>query len=76
MSSQSVSDFMSRKIREPKNFLKSCSSIVAYPQNDVRKLAKIMNDIKIEYLPVLNSPWNRKIIGFIEFNKIRIFLND
>ncbi len=76
MSSQSVSDFMSRKIREPKNFLKSYSSIVAYPQNDVRKLAKIMNDIKIEYLPVLNSPWNRKIIGFIEFNKIRIFLKD
>lgn len=76
MSSQKVSDFMSRKIREQKNSLKKFTSIVAYPQNNVIELAKIMKDIRIECLPVLLSPWNKKLVGFIELNNIRFFLND
>ena len=76
MNSQRVSEFMSRQVRERKNTNNQFFSIAAYPQNDVRQLARIMNDIKIERLPVLFSPWNKKLVGFIEFNKIRIFLND
>lgn len=75
-SHQRVSEFMSRKIREHE-FLKSkFTSIVAYPQNDVRELARIMKDIRIDCMPVMFSPWNKKLIGFIELNKIRVFLND
>lgn len=76
MSSQRVSEFMSRGIRERKIAKNEFASIVAYPQNDVRELAKIMEDIRIDCLPVLFSPWNKKLVGFIEFNKIRVFLND
>jgi len=76
MSSQRVSEFMSRHLRDHKRLQNQFSSIVAYPQNDVRELAKIMKDIKVECLPVLFSPWNKKLVGFIEFNKIRVFLND
>lgn len=76
MSSQRVSEFMSRKIHEQKITKKGFSNIVAYPQNDVRELARIMTDIRIECLPVLSSPWNKKLVGFIELNKIRVFLND
>lgn len=76
MNSQRVSEFMSRKIDEQKNSKNKFLSVVAYPQNDVRELARIMMDIKIESLPVLFSPWNRKLVGFIELNKIRVFLND
>lgn len=76
MNGQRVSEFMSRDICEQKTSKSRYTSIVVYPQNDVRELAKIMTDIKVECLPVLFSPWNRKLIGFIELNKIRVFLND
>lgn len=76
MNSQRVSEFMSREIREHKKTKNEFTSVVAYPQNDVRELARIMKDIRIECLPVLFSPWNKKLVGFIELNKIRVFLND
>lgn len=76
MNSQRVSDFMSHEICEQKITKANFANIVAYPQNDARELAKIMTDIKIERLPVLFSPWNKTLVGFIELNKIRVFLND
>lgn len=76
MNSQRVREFMSREIRE-QNVTQNCATnIVAYPQNDVRELAKIMKDIKVDSLPVLSSPWNKKLVGFIELRKIMVFLND
>lgn len=76
MNSQRVSEFMSRDICERKFSQTKPINIVAYPQNDARELAKIMMDVRIDCLPVLFSPWNRKVVGFIELNKIRVFLND
>lgn len=76
MNSQRVSEFMSRKICEPQISSQGCTNVVAYPQNDARELARIMTDIKIECLPVLFSPWNKTLVGFIELNKIRVFLKD
>lgn len=76
MNSQRVSEFMSRDNSEQKFCSNSSTKIVAYPQNDVRELAKIMMDIRIDCLPVLISPWNKKQVGRIELSKIRIFLND
>lgn len=76
MNGQRVSEFMSREIRERKSAKNKFTSVVAYPQSDVRELAKIMADIQIDCLPVLFSPWNKKLVGFIELNKIRVFLND
>jgi len=76
MNSQRVSEFMSREIREKSVTKKNYTSIVAYPQNNVREIAKIMKDIRVECLPVLFSPWNKKQVGFIEFNKIRFLLNE
>lgn len=76
MNRQRVSEFMSRETCEQQITKNKFMSIVAYPQNDVRELAKIMTDIKVECLPVLFSPWNKKLVGFIELNKISVFLND
>ena len=76
MNSQRVSEFMSHEVYERKIRKNQFFNIVAYPQNDARELAKIMTDIKIECLPVFSSPWNKRLVGFIELNKIRIFLND
>jgi hypothetical protein len=78
MNSQRVSEFMSRKICGTKFFKNGClcSGIVVYPQNDARELAKIMMDIKIDNLPVVFSPWNKKQIGCVSLNEIRVLLND
>lgn len=76
MNGKRVSEFMSREIRQPKISTSRCDKVVAYPQNDVRELARIMKDIRIECLPVLSSPWKKELVGFIEFKKIRVFLND
>lgn len=77
MNSQArVSEFMSRKNSAQKFTANEFSKVVAYPQNDARDIAKIMTDIKIDCIPVVFSPWNKKLIGFIELNKIRLLLND
>jgi hypothetical protein len=76
MNSQRVSEFMSRDVCEQEISKNKFANIVAYPQNNVIELARIMRDINVERLPVLFSPWDRKLVGFIEFNKIRVFLND
>lgn len=76
MHSRRVCEFMSRKIREPKNLASNLISIVVYPQNSIDELAEIMMNARIECLPVFFSPWNKKTVGFIEFKKISPFIND
>lgn len=76
MSSQRVSEFMSRKICSPKIFKNDFLGIFVYPQNDARELARIMMDIKIDTLPVFSSPWNKKQIGCVNLNQIRVLLKD
>ena len=76
MNSQRVSDFMSQKTGLQKSVKKHFASIAAYPQNDIKEIAKIMRDIRIDCLPVFFSPWNKTLVGFIELNKIKMVLND
>ena len=77
MNSQNrVSKFMSTKNALHHMFSNDLSKIVAYPQNDVREVARIMKDINLECIPVVFSPWNKKLVGFLELNKISVLLND
>lgn len=76
MNSQRVCDFMSRDVCNRNFGNRQMNKIIVYPQNDAKELAKIMADIRIEALPVFFSPWNRRPIGVIEFNKLRVLLND
>lgn len=75
MNSQRVSEFMSREICEQKITQNEFVSIVAYPQNNVIELAKIMIELGVDSLPVLFSPWNKKPIGSIKLKKIRNLVN-
>jgi predicted transcriptional regulator len=52
------------------------AKIFAYPQSDVREVARIMQDTKMDCIPVVFSPWNKKLVGFLELNKISVLLND
>ena len=71
-----VCELMSRKSSMQKMMEIGFAKIFAYPQNDAREVAKIMTDIKIDCIPVLFSPWNKKLVGFLELNNVSAFLND
>ena len=49
------------------------SDIIVYPQNDIVEIANIMFDTNIDSVKVALSPWNKKCIGVLEFNKIKEF---
>ncbi len=71
-----VCDFMSHGNSVKQFFKKKFNKVFTYPQNDVREVAQIMADINTDSLPVLLSPWNKKLVGYIELKKIKRFLND
>lgn len=71
-----VCDFMSHENSVKRFFKKGFNKVFTYPQNDVREVAKIMADINMESLPVLLSPWNKKLVGYIELKRVKKFLND
>ena len=60
-----VCDYMTQGITE--------SDITVYPQNDIIEIANIMLDTNIDAVKVALSPWNKKCIGVLEFNKIKCF---
>ena len=60
-----VCDYMSQGVTE--------SDITVYPQYDIIEIANIMLDTNIDAVKVALSPWNKKCIGILEFNKIRNF---
>lgn len=71
-----VSDYMSHKDSVNDTLRCQFANIVAYPQNNVRDVAKIMKDVKVDCLPVLSSPWNKKLVGFIKLSNIQVVLNE
>ena len=60
-----VCDYMSQGIIE--------SDITVYPQNDIVEIAHIMFNTNIQSVKVALSPWDKKCIGILEFNKIKEF---
>lgn len=50
-----------------KNFV---PNLIAYPSNDIREIHRLMQLINLEYLPVVLSPWNKKIIGIIKLSDV------
>ena len=61
-----VSDFVSNGF--------SKTDVCAYPQNSIDVIANIMKEINIKSMPVFESPWNKKIIGIIEYDSIKEFV--
>lgn len=44
--------------------------IVVYPNMSNVEALEIMEQFQIEYLPVLNSPWNKRLAGFVWHEEI------
>ncbi len=47
------------------------ASVAAYPQNSINVIAKLMKEINLKSIPVLESPWNKRIIGVINYDSIK-----
>ncbi len=46
-------------------------SVIVYPQNDLSSAISIMKDMEINYLPVGESPWEKKLIGFVSADDVQ-----
>ncbi len=46
-------------------------SIIAYPQNNIDEAFSIMKNMKMKYLPVVKSPWEKKLIGFVSMEELQ-----
>ncbi len=46
--------------------------ISVYPQNNIIEVLNTMKELNIKYLPVCKSPTDKKLLGFIKNNKIKI----
>lgn len=42
----------------------------AYLESDITKVIEAMNALGVKYMPVLKSPWNKTLKGFIELKKL------
>lgn len=73
MENLQVGDWMSQKLCERKR-TKNSVSIAAYPQNNIKEIAKIMSEASLDYIPVFFSPWNKTLVGFVELSKIQPIL--
>ena len=68
-----VKNLMSKPPKK-KRFPDTENNIFVYPRNNVEEIVKIMQDINLQELPVRENPWSKKIIGVIEFNKLKFLL--
>ena len=51
-------------------------NIVAYPDSDINELYTIMSQLGISKVPVATSPWNRKLMGFIDIETLEKILEE
>lgn len=45
-------------------------SVIAYPDSDITEILKIMNHLNITSIPIAAYPWNKKLIGYLEKDKL------
>lgn len=45
--------------------------VVLYPKMEVNETFSIMSHFSKKFLPVVNSPWDKKIIGFIHLKELK-----
>ena len=50
---------------------KSEFSVVAYPESDIKEVLNIMNSLKITSIPVIENPWNKNFIGYMDKSSIQ-----
>ena len=66
-------DFIKSKQTKPLAAIKAKEAVLSakkpinvYPQNNIAEVLNTMKQLNLEYLPVCESPNNKKLIGFIK----------
>ena len=66
-----VCEYMCHPKKYSKKAFSTLHKIVAYPQSNIDEILSVMEDAKIDYIPVIKSPWCKKIIGFLKKNELK-----
>lgn len=54
----------------------SQSIVVAYPTTRISEIYDAMLVLKIDYIPIVKTPWHKVLIGFISFEKIQEIIDE
>lgn len=46
------------------------ASIIAYPESDINEIYSIMTSLGLKRIPVAKTPWNKKLMGFIDISSL------
>ncbi len=79
--SKTIKDFISKRSlsRSPGQFNKlriseivnnESSCIIAYPESDITEIYSIMTNLGLNIVPVVKTPWNKKLMGFVNKNQL------
>ena len=49
--------------------------VVAYPTTNIFEILDVMEVLKQEYIPIVKSPWNKVLLGFISYKRIKGILS-
>lgn len=46
------------------------TSIIAYPESDINEVYSIMTNLGLKCIPVVKSPWSKKLMGFVDIKRL------
>ncbi len=46
------------------------AKIVAYPESDIDEIYAIMLCLGMKSIPIVKNPWNKKLMGYLNFHKL------
>lgn len=52
-----------------------CTSVIAYPESDITEIYSIMTSLGIKHIPIVQNPWNKKLMGFIDIKELEKEIN-
>ncbi len=44
--------------------------VVAYPESDINEIYSIMTNLNLNTIPIVQNPWNKKLMGFVNKHQV------
>jgi len=69
-------DYKTHEIKIGELFDASKPCIVAYPATEISEIKEVMEALRLNHIPIVKSPWNKVLIGFISLENIQVVLGN
>jgi|GEM_PF-1335412 len=69
-------DEQTHEIRAKELLDVSKTCVTAYPTTQISEIKDIMEMLKLEHIPIVKTPWNRILVGFISYGEVQNALGE